>query len=741
MKVPRLLLAKTPRGPEPVREETLVGHTQKVCEMADLLTDILAPKLRTTMGCDDAETAHWKSAVVLGAWMHDWRKSNDHFQTMLRNPAFKQGVRHETLTLILVEYLSKWLGSLWSERPSWVKCAALFAASGHHLKFPDPAADSRTGTEVTVFIGHSDFSDVLRLKAHGLGLPEPPPLENRTVSLLRRGDLRKILDALERELDTDLSDKEKVLVASVKSAVMAADLCGSALPAKVEDPQEWLESRLARVLNTDQLTGVVDTKLQGRKPRSFQVRVQGTSSLTTLVEAGCGSGKTAAAYLWASRNADGRRLFFCYPTTATASEGFAGYLSDPDFEAILVHSRAEVDYRLLDNMPNRLHEENELREARLEALEVWPVPAVVCTAHTVLGLMENVRRGLYAWPSLVQSAFVFDEVHAFSTRLFSYLLRFLQAFRGAPVLLMTATLPPARKRALERCCLQRGGLDVIEGPPLRESAPRYRLRVSNLLEVWGEAEKSLGNGGKVLWVCNTVGRAMKVAAKAVERGLPVQPYHSRYRYRDRLVRQRTVIDGFAPEMPSMLAVSTQVAEMSLDLSADLLISEWAPVPSMIQRLGRLNRFEEEPQSLGTALLLEPENILPYDEEKMSGLAEWLQLVADDRPRSQAQLAKAFVEVAADTGLDAEPAAFCEWLDGLWRSLKDQRAIEEAGYSVEVVRQEDLDLGTCTELAIPMPVPKGLSWKEWAREGRYLVAPAGTIAYDSFGGAEWQTSKK
>ncbi len=52
-----------------------------------------------------------------------------------------------------------------------------------------------------------------------------------------------------------------------------------------------------------------------------------------------------------------------------------------------------------------------------------------------------------------------------------------------------------------------------------------------------------------------------------------------------------MIDGFDREKSeaSLIAVTTQVAEMSLDLDADILISEIAPVPSMIQRLGRLNR--------------------------------------------------------------------------------------------------------------------------------------------------------
>lgn len=36
-----------------------------------------------------------------------------------------------------------------------------------------------------------------------------------------------------------------------------------------------------------------------------------------------------------------------------------------------------------------------------------------------------------------------------------------------------------------------------------------------------------------------------------------------------------------------------MAEMSLDLSATLLVTDLAPVPALIQRLGRLNRRAEE----------------------------------------------------------------------------------------------------------------------------------------------------
>jgi len=733
------LWAKKPANPEaPKYEETLLGHTQRVCEAAEVLSEMLAPKLLEIARLDEASVEQWRHAVVIAAWMHDWGKANDHFQRMLSDTSFRQGVRHETLTLVLTRELATWLDQMWQAMPAWVRCAALFSASGHHLKFPDPFADNRTGAEVTILSGHKDFASVLRLKADSFGLPVPPILTSHTLSLLRRGEVQKTLSSLERELDADFTDKEKLLIAMTKSTLMAADLGGSALPGKAEDPAIWIKDRLGRLLTEGQLAEVVTKKLSGGTPRAFQVQMSLTRASTVLVEAGCGSGKTAGAYLWASKNAHGKRLFFCYPTTGTASEGFAGYLKDPDFDAILVHSRAEVDYRLLDNMPSPLHEESDLRQARLEALETWPMPAVVCTAHTVLGLLENVRRGIYAFPSLVQSVFVFDEVHAFSERLFSYLLRFLEALPGAPVLLMTATLPPARRQALEECCRRRGGLDIISGPAKREAANRYVVRKAPIEDVWPEVNRCLSADGKALWVCNTVGRAMATLDEALKHGMPVQPYHSRYRYKDRLKRHRTVVDGFLPGRPPMLAVTTQVAEMSLDLSADLLVSEWAPVAAMIQRMGRLNRFEEEPSRLGTVLFVEPESRLPYDEAAFAGAADWLELLADGAAKSQSELAAAFVSLSSSANNDFEPVPYCEWLDGLWRTLKDQRAIEEAGYTVEILREEDLGKASNVEMAIPMPIPQQRGWQQWDRSGRYLVAPSGTIVYDSFRGATWKT---
>jgi CRISPR-associated endonuclease/helicase Cas3 len=738
------LLAKSTKTPDtPEYGATLVGHTSQVLEAADVLESYLLQSIQDFLP-KEITSEMWSDALFCAAWLHDIGKANDHFQTILRDRNFRQGVRHESLGIIVIEtLLEDWLHDFWQKYPEWFKPAILFSISGHHLKFPDNRQRSGVLKSEVIFLGeHPQLQDVLEFGRKRLQLPSNPSLTNQQYSLIAFGEmeikdqLRKVI----RRYDFQFSENQKKIIAMLKSTLMCADLAGSALPAKQLNIKEWLTKRLKILFTAKELEGVIEQKLRGGSLKKFQCQIAQADCKTILVEAGCGAGKTLAAYKWATKTAVNKRLFFCYPTTATASEGFSSYLYDPGFEALLVHSRVNIDYRLLENMPRRSATQRELRHLGLEAIDTWPAAAVVCTAHTVLGLLQNTRRGIYAWPSLVRGVFIFDEIHAFSDLLFAHLLRFLGLFDHTPVLLMTATLPSHRKKALEKACELRGGIKVVTGPQEREQAKRYLLSRSSEQVVWDRCKETIAAGGKVLWICNTISRAMTVAREAYSWGLPVQPYHSRYRYKDRLNRQRTVIDGFLPNKSAMLAVTTQVAEISLDLSADLLITEYAPVPALIQRLGRLNRFADQPEYPAPALFLKPENGLPYaktDEEKSllwQQIDAWLDLVADRQPKSQQDLFHAFLAgegVSNDTFDDP----YCDWLDDPWKSQTNKHSLMEPGYTVDMIREEDLQIGKLAEMAIPMPIPRSKDWA-WRNEGKYIIAPAGAIQYDPFWGGEY-----
>src|SRR5262249_46320223 len=154
----------------------------------------------------------------------------------------------------------------------------------------------------------------------------------------------------------------------------------------------------------------------GTRPlRSFQERMAASVSPLALVRAGCGSGKTAGAYLWAARQYAGRKLWVTYPTTGTATEGYREYVSDADVVGRLEHSRARVDVELFSLSDGEI----DARELdRLDAIRAWGSEVVTCTVDTVLGLVQNQRRGVYAWPALAHGAVVFDEIHAYDDGLF-----------------------------------------------------------------------------------------------------------------------------------------------------------------------------------------------------------------------------------------------------------------------------------------------------------------------------------
>jgi CRISPR-associated endonuclease/helicase Cas3 len=104
------------------------------------------------------------------------------------------------------------------------------------------------------------------------------------------------------------------------------------------------------------------------------------------------------------------------------------------------------------------------------------------------------------------------------------------------------------------------------------------------------------DGTLSLVICNTVDMARAVfrALSSVDHKVLLT---SRFRREDRARHEQRLIDfeaqrkaGQLPEHhPGLICVSTQVIEAGVDISAHRLFTELAPWPSMLQRLGRLNR--------------------------------------------------------------------------------------------------------------------------------------------------------
>ncbi len=755
-------------------EATLLGHSQLAHQCAEMLVQTTGEAQLKALGLDAKR--YWeplRRIVTVAAAIHDLGKANDHFLGMLyggRHFVLHQGIRHEWLTyyLFTTEPWQSWLTQALDGEEKF-RFIALWCVSGHHpapgRPSPPDQAPGGSGTHLWLLLEHKDFRQVIAWMEKLWNLPPLPGtvFRNQKLSLLSTGELfthlrkRLIQDRIRWKQWQTTAPELRKLTAAAKACLIGADIAASILAkgnqtCTIKQIGQWLSNSLP---SSEDLKKLIQDRLGGQSLRGFQVRTGASSQRVTLLQAGCGTGKTIAAYHWAATQCPGKRLYLCYPTTGTATEGFRDYLFDPEskrgkFGAHLFHSRAQADWELL--LGARGEEDEAEQEVRLASLQAWFTPVVCCTVDTVLGLLQNQRRGLYAWPALAQAAFVFDEIHAYDQRLFGTLLRFLRELRGVPVLLMTASLPQERLKALQRTLGEHGEqLHQICGPQDLETLPRYRLEC-----VPGKVEQrvrdELAQGGKVLWICNTVDRALTVAEQMANCRPLV--YHSRFRYCDRVARHQEMIAAFKPErVEPALAVCTQVAEMSLDISATLLVTELAPVPALIQRLGRLNRFARPNQPPRPFVVVEPLDeqgnfsATPYGEDSdqygpwPQQAREWLKRLGSG-PLSQRDLAKAWEETAVTGPPRPHPSL---WLDGGPRTLVD--TIRDPSPGLLVLLEQDTepvkrDAKELIKRVLPMPPPpKSFSWKEWDRLRGVRVVPEQYILYDPKRGAQWRKNEK
>ena len=777
--VPSRLLAKSlPHG---MLEESappsvfLQGHLEECYLAARVILDATGEDQLKALGLSPEKyLQRFRKVVLLSIALHDLGKANDHFQGIVQQISGRngrlQGLRHEWVAILVLgePRLKEWFSKILGANDT----VAMFCAiSGHHpgLNRQSPPREpphAGEGSEILFYGAHPDFQKCLTWLATTFDLGDPPNVSNETIELTGGNSAFDRILSLFKKIDKqwrNLDEEERRFVAAVKACVLASDVAGSALPKTITDGGDrlkWLKEAFSRIPTSEQIGTIVSEGLRDeagtqRPLRPFQESVAKNAGEVTFVRAGCGSGKTIAAWNWAYERCPGKRLYFCYPTTGTATEGFRDYLFDPIgkegmFGAELFHGRAEVDLDLILDVEHDKGSRDETDEAekllRIESLNAWSTPIVSCTVDTVLCLLQNHRRGLYAWPALAGAAFIFDEIHSYDERLFGALLNFLGAMRGIPILLMTASLPQKRVDAIQAVLRQRKTSlalpertrDLLE----LEERPRYH-RLFPDGDPMKVVRAEISAGGKVLWVCNTVNRAIEAADTALEENLDPIIYHSRFRYEDRVWRHKEVIDAFRSGNPA-LAISTQVAEMSLDLSATLLVTDRAPVPAMIQRLGRLNRYARPGDATRPFLVVEPTDRegrplkLPYGDGWWETSLEWLNALPECGI-TQSSISECWETLQRQEQRESAPES--AWLHG--GPVTQTRLLRELSPGISVILERDLvhfkrGAKRLSEIVLPMPSPpKTVEWRKWKNVNGIPVAPEGSIRYDGKRGAQWE----
>lgn len=411
-----------------------------------------------------------------------------------------------------------------------------------------------------------------------------------------------------------------------------------------------------------------------------EIAATATGPQLVLIEAPMGEGKTeAAVYLadQATHVLGCRGLYIALPTQATSNQMFGRirkwltqrYDMEGNSQRLnlqLLHGQtgfSEAFSQLLkladiDDPQTESNPASGKPKAHVVA-ESWfaqnrkqqlLAPFGVGTIDQILLAVLQTKHHFVRLFGLAGRTVILDEVHAYDaymTTLMERLLAWLAGL-GCPVVLLSATLPSARRQKLIEAytgcspqiandaypritVAQHGKADVLSRHFEADASRRLTIQTTWVVEqdLLDRLEHILSDGGCVGIICNTVERAQKLfqwlAGHFKSNDIAVRLFHARFTVADRLRIENQVLASLGPPLQNSLRpktsilVATQVIEQSLDLDFDLLISEVAPIDLLLQRAGRLHRHHGRSRP---ASLRRPQLWLFQPEQNRDGIPDF-----------------------------------------------------------------------------------------------------------------------
>jgi CRISPR-associated endonuclease/helicase Cas3 len=367
------------------------------------------------------------------------------------------------------------------------------------------------------------------------------------------------------------------------------------------------------------------------QPNSLQVEASraARSPGVYVIEGPMGFGKTEAALVAAyellqAEQASG--VYFALPTQVTSNRI---HLRVQQFVEQIVTGRVRVRLAhsaswLVDADPPRLLPASPDADAlaHIRAARSWfESPKRALLSPYGVGTIDQALLGIVAANhffvrqfGLAGKVVVLDEVHSYdlyTSTLIDTLIARLRELQ-CTVIVLSATLTRERRRQL---------LGLVESTELADSYPLLSARTADgeFIQVAVEpprpktvavrflqgdecVEQSLQRARQdqcVLWIRNTVDEAQetyrRLKAANYEGGPPIALLHSRFPFFRREELEAYWMEALGKNTENRpngcVLVSTQVAEQSVDIDADLLITDLAPTDMLLQRLGRLWRHE------------------------------------------------------------------------------------------------------------------------------------------------------
>ncbi|BDI34139.1 hypothetical protein CCAX7_61900 [Capsulimonas corticalis] len=315
-----------------------------------------------------------------------------------------------------------------------------------------------------------------------------------------------------------------------------------------------------------------------------------------ILRAPTGSGKTDAALLWAKHKIEkglADRLIIAMPTRFTASALASSNVKQLS-QCGLYHSTAWLKPQSED----------------LDLARTLDSSVTVTTIDHLCISLTGTREDHHAiFFNLMNSCVVIDEADFYDDFTQHNIVALLRALRqfDVPVLLMSATAPDSARHlySLSGFTVEKIHEDLTDYDRVRCHLTRLG-KSSHPEDIASHLQRALDGEATIIYT-NTVARAQEYYdwfQKSIRTEHNLRPehvvlYHSRFlehhkAQKEELLYQMLGREAWKQEAPPTgVAILTQIGELSVNISADLMISDLCPVDRLTQRAGRLARFYKD----------------------------------------------------------------------------------------------------------------------------------------------------
>lgn len=345
----------------------------------------------------------------------------------------------------------------------------------------------------------------------------------------------------------------------------------------------------------------------------------------TIVTAPTGAGKTD----FMIRRCKGR-FFYTLPFQASINAMYNRLKDEldkdnPNLDIRMLHASS----RVVLNRDGKSYEEKALQDKIGSSIKVL-------TPHQMASIVFGSRGFETILLDIMGCDVILDEIHTYTDvtkAIVQKIITILNHF-DCKIHIGTATMPSVLYQQALQILGEKNVYQVNLTPETLKTFDRHIIyKITDFEQSIPTIEQALGKQQKVLVVCNRVSSAQNLYKKLKQMLICKKTLllHSRFKRKDRADLERRLITNFNAGNAPCIVVSTQVVEVSLDINFDLMITEAAPLDSLIQRFGRINRKRSK-DTIGkykpVYIIKPPENDIDAKPYELTTLNKSYEILAD-----------------------------------------------------------------------------------------------------------------